>query len=451
MCIFAQISQPKLLKTNRLDFIDIVRSVAIIMMLEGHFMTLSLQPVFRDPENPIYNFWKFSRGITAPLFLSISGLIFTYLLLKNKTQGWNNLRVQKGFKRTGVLILLGYLLQFNLYTHFFGDRPLFTGLTQIFHVLQCIGLSLFLLISLYLFNHYILKISLGILLGVLGLLVFIISPTIYELDYQYIPRFVENILVVSKNTNLNTSVFPIFPWCGYVFMGGALGGLIVKLKDKAHHFAFPFGLIALGFIIKYLTYPILTGIQYLPGFSSLKPFQYEYEPVRFSQVLIFIGIIVLVQKFVLKIKEAKQLQMPPLVFHVLLVVSFALGCYSFTFPLETTSQNIIAYTLFFVPIVITLWKLTGWNYTTFLNIGQNTLSVYVFHVILLYQGFFGFKFGSYLKDNLNPFFAIAGAITFVFFFLAWTQYEPVLVNQLQRLKVRIKVVKRKIQYRTSSI
>ena len=234
-------------------------------------------------------------------------------------------------------------------------------------------------------------------------------------------------------------------------MGGALGSVIVKLKDKAQHFAFPFGLIGLGLLIKYLTYPILTGLQYLPGFSSLKPFQYEYEPIRFSQVLIFIGIIVLLHKIIITIKESKQLQMPSLIFHVLLVVGFALGCYSFTFPLESTSQNIIAYTLFFVPIVITLWKLTGWNYATFLNIGQNTLSVYVLHVIILYQGFFGFKFGAYLKDNLNPFFAISGAITFVFFFLAWTQYEPVLINQLQRLKVRFKIVKRKIQYRTSSI
>ncbi|ANW96157.1 hypothetical protein AXE80_07645 [Wenyingzhuangia fucanilytica] len=421
------------------------------MMLEGHFMTLSLQTVFRNPENPIYDFWKFSRGITAPLFLSISGLIFTYLLLKNKIQGWKNLRVQKGIKRTGVLILLGYLLQFNLYTYFFGGRPLFTSLTQIFHVLQCIGTSLFILISIYLLNHYILKISLGVLLAGLGLMVIIISPTIAELNYNNIPRFIENILIVSKDHSLNTSVFPLFPWCGYVFLGGALGNLIFRLKDKANHFVFPFGLIALGFFIKYLTYPILSGIQYLPGFNRLKPFQYEYEPIRFSQVLIFIGIIILVQKIILKLKASKQLQMPPLVFQVLLAVSFALGCYSFTFPLKNTSQNIIAYTLFFVPIVITLWKLTGWNYKTFLNIGQNTLSVYVLHVILLYQGFFGFRFGSYIKDQLNPFFAIAGAITFVFFFLAYTQYEPILIYQLNRMKLRYKIFKRKKQYKTSTI
>lgn len=439
------------MKTKRLEYIDIIRSVAIIMMLEGHFMTLSLQPIFRNVENPIYAFWKFSRGITAPLFLSISGLIFTYLLLNNKTQGWHNPRVQKGFKRIGTLILLGYLLQFNLSTFFFGGRPLFTSLTEIFHVLQCIGTSLFMLIGVYLLRTYWIKIPLGILLLILGLFVMIISPTLYETNYANIPRFIENILIVSKNISINTSVFPLFPWCGYVFLGGTLGALIVKIKDFAHHFMFPIALIIAGLTFKYITYLILGFIQILPFFITLKPFQYQYEPVRFCQVLVFIGMIILIHKIIISIKEKIHFQMSKTHSYILLGFSFALGCYFFTQYLQTVYQNIIAYVFFFVPIIITVWKLTGWNYRTFLKIGQNTLSVYVLHVIILYRGLFGFKFGSYFKDHLNPFFSISGAIVFVFFFLAYTQYEPLLIYKLKRLKVRYKIVKRKIQYRTSTI
>ncbi|NIJ45237.1 putative membrane protein [Wenyingzhuangia heitensis] len=439
------------MKTKRLEYIDILRSVAILMMLEGHFMTHSLLPVFRDPLNPIYAVWKFTRGLTAPLFLSVSGLIFTYLLLQSSTQGWSNPRVQKGLKRGITLIAIGYFLQFNLYTHFFSERPLFTSLTQIFHVLQCIGTSLILLITIYLIKTYILKIPLGFLLGIMGLLVVIISPTLYAMEYTYLPRFIENILITSKDTTLKTSVFPLFPWSGYVFLGGALGSVIYTLKHKANHFLFPFGLIVSGVLVQLLTYPLLAGIQKLPLFNLLKSFKYGYEPVRFCQVLIFIGLIILLQKGITTLRTQTLFDVPKIVVRNLIGISFGLGCYLFTTPLETPLQNIVAYSLFFIPIVLGMWKLSNWNYQTFIKIGQNTLSVYVLHVILLYQGFFGFRLDILIKNKLTPFFSISGAILFIFFFLAYTQYEPVLIQILHRIKVRYKIIKRKVQYRTSTI
>lgn len=421
------------------------------MMLEGHFMTHTLQTVFRNPDNPIYAVWKFTRGLTAPLFLSVSGLIFTYLLLKSSTQGWSNPRVQKGIKRGITLIVTGYILQFNLYTHFFAERPLFTSLTQIFHVLQCIGTSLLLLIAIYLVKTYILKVPLGAILGSVGLLVVIISPTLYHLDYSKMPRFLENILITSTDTRLKVSVFPLFPWAAYVFFGGALGSMIYHLKDKANHLLFPVGLIISGLLLQQLIYPALVGIQHLPLFNSLQPFQYGYEPVRFCQVLLFIGFIILLQKSSTTIVAQELFYVPKIVVQNLVGISFGVGCYLFTTPLETPLQNLVAYSLFFIPIVIGLWKLTHWNYQTFLKIGQNTLSVYVFHVILLYQGFFGLRLDLLIKKQLTPFFAISGAIVFVFFFLAYTQYEPLLWQKIHRIKVRYKIIKRRAQYRTSAI
>ena len=138
-------------------------------------------------------------------------------------------------------------------------------------------------------------------------------------------------------------------------------------------------------------------------------------------------------------------------FYILLGFSFSIGCYLFIQPLQTISQNIIAYLLFFVPIILTLWKLLGWNYNTFLNIGQITLSIYVLHVIILYRGFFGFKIGAYLKNSLSPFFAISCTILFVFFFLTYAKFEPLLIYKVKRLRIRYKIVKKKIQYRSSTV
>ncbi|WP_372975027.1 heparan-alpha-glucosaminide N-acetyltransferase domain-containing protein, partial [Muriicola sp.] len=60
-------------KTNRLHFIDAMRAWAILMMLQGHFVDGLLDPVYRDPGNGIYSVWRYFRGITAPVFFTVSG------------------------------------------------------------------------------------------------------------------------------------------------------------------------------------------------------------------------------------------------------------------------------------------------------------------------------------------------------------------------------------------
>ena len=79
----------------RLYFIDALRAFAILMMLQGHFISGLLDPVFTHPNNPIYSFWLYCRGFTAPVFFTITGWVFTFLLLRNSEQGWKNPRVKK--------------------------------------------------------------------------------------------------------------------------------------------------------------------------------------------------------------------------------------------------------------------------------------------------------------------------------------------------------------------
>ena len=67
-------------QSKRLYFIDAMRAWAILMMLQGHFIDGLLDPIFRDPSSMVYSTWKYFRGITAPVFFTVSGFIFTYLL-----------------------------------------------------------------------------------------------------------------------------------------------------------------------------------------------------------------------------------------------------------------------------------------------------------------------------------------------------------------------------------
>lgn len=62
----------------------------------------------------IYLIWSYFRGITAPVFFTVSGFIFTFLLLRTAGPAWQNPRVKKGLKRGLELIIIGYLLRLNL-------------------------------------------------------------------------------------------------------------------------------------------------------------------------------------------------------------------------------------------------------------------------------------------------------------------------------------------------
>ena len=105
-------------KRPRLMFIDMARSIAIILMLEGHFVDQTLGSRFRSPDahfvNPDffwYDCWHIIRGYTSPMFLTMTGLIFVYLLYANKGEPFfGNERVKKGFKRVAELLFWGYIL-----------------------------------------------------------------------------------------------------------------------------------------------------------------------------------------------------------------------------------------------------------------------------------------------------------------------------------------------------
>ena len=79
MLLFIFDSNLSVLKSvQRLYYIDAIRAWAILMMLQGHFIDGLLDPAFRDKENELFSWWLYFRGITAPVFFTVSGFIVSY-------------------------------------------------------------------------------------------------------------------------------------------------------------------------------------------------------------------------------------------------------------------------------------------------------------------------------------------------------------------------------------
>lgn len=270
------------LKTNRLFFIDAVRAFAILMMLQGHFIDTLLDPIYRDESNMLYHIWYYSRGITAPTFFTISGLVFLYLLLRAKDKGNDKLRVKKGLYRGGLLIGIGYTLRLDIISWFYGD---FSNYIFVIDVLQCIGLSLIVLIGCYVLLRKQVAL-LSILLLLLGGLCFVTEPLYRNLDLSHVPLILANYITTS-----NGSIFTILPWFGFTAFGGFLATLFFSHVHKPRFQLvtvisfFTFGILLIAYSSKLLmTLYFWTDIQLFKDAAY-----YNYLFTRFGNVLLLLG------------------------------------------------------------------------------------------------------------------------------------------------------------------
>lgn len=274
-------------KANRLYFIDAMRAWAILMMLQGHFVDGLLDPIFRDDNNIVFNIWKYFRGITAPVFFTVSGFIFTYLLIRDSKKGFENPRVNKGIKRGLELLFIGYLLRTN-----------FLGLLQgkiynsfyLVDVLHCIGLSILGIIGIYLLTINSKKYILPLILVSCTFLLFMFEPVYKQFNYSFV-----NQLVANYFTKANGSVFNIFPWFGYAAFGSFLSILFTRFKNFKYLYPAAISISTLvGFGLIFLSSDLFLWFSQNTGFQLFNDiYLNNYLFIRLGDVFIVFAIFML--------------------------------------------------------------------------------------------------------------------------------------------------------------
>ena len=323
-----------------------MRAWAILMMLQGHFIDGLLDPAFRDPENPVFATWKYFRGITAPVFFTVSGFIFTFLLIRVPRQGLDNPRIRKGVHRGLQLIGIGYLLR----TNFLG---LLQGViypsTYLVDVLHCIGMALLLIIGLYLLAERFGKNTLPLLLLLTGVGLFLFEPVYKDWDYSALPPLLANYF-----TKANGSVFTVVPWVGYAAIGGFLATAFHRYRETKYLYLKSIGLgLSAAVLLLFLSSPLFVWLGQQTGISLFSAIALNnYLFIRLGDVMLVFSVFILLRSLM--------------------------------------------------------------NQPLFLRIGQNTLSIYVIHFIILYGSFTGMGLYRFLHHSLAPATAIPGALLFMF-------------------------------------
>ena len=207
-------------QAHRVIFIDLLRAIAVLQMVQGHTVDVVLANEFRTTELPVFAVWYFLRGMTAPIFMFTAGTVFTYLFHSVKKPFETNYRVKKGIKRGLLLLFLGYILKYPTWKifDFSGVSSEMWNLFISVDVLQLIGMSLFILIVI-LFIAEKLKLNYTAVFIVLSTIVFLSSPFIEAVNWlEILPAPIAAYFYSGTG-----SFFPLFPWSGYVIAGGVLG------------------------------------------------------------------------------------------------------------------------------------------------------------------------------------------------------------------------------------
>ena len=277
-------------KSNRLFFIDAMRAWAILMMLQGHFIDGLLDPIFRDPDSIAYSTWRYFRGITAPVFFTVSGFIFTYLLMRAPQVGFENPRIKKGIRRGLQLLLIGYLLRLNLFGVLKGQ--LYSSFYLV-DVLHCIGLSSLVIVGFYLFaSHRKPYVFPSLLIGT-TLLLFLFEPVYKQWTFGFLPTGVANYF-----TRANGSVFTIIPWLGYTTVGAFLSLWFTKFKN--HRRLYPIAIstaVVVGAALIFYSSPAFVKLYEFTGislFQSIKSNNYLF--IRLGDVFLVFALFMLIRR-----------------------------------------------------------------------------------------------------------------------------------------------------------
>jgi len=278
-------------KTTRLYFIDAMRAWAILMMLQGHFIDGLLDNAFRDNSDVVYSTWKYFRGMTAPVFFTVSGFIFTYLLIRVPEKGFENPRVKKGIKRGLELLAIGYLLRMNLMGILNGEIYSSFYLVDVLH---CIGLSILGIIGIYLLTHAQKKFLFPMVLVAITMLLFLFEPQYQRWSFGFLPDALANYF--SKS---NGSVFTIIPWFGYASFGAFISVLFKRYNNYKHLYLAAITISAvLGLLLIFYSSDFFLGISRTTGLQMFADiFFNNYLFIRLGDVFIAFAVFMLIRQW----------------------------------------------------------------------------------------------------------------------------------------------------------
>jgi uncharacterized membrane protein len=204
--------------SQRLPYLDWLRGLAAITMLQGHVFHSFLRKDLR--QGGAYQLSQFAGGMPPAIFLFLLGVTFAFLMDSQERKGVPaGRRVLASMRRSGYIFAVAFLFRLQLWVVSIDISP-WTDLFRV-DVLNVMGLSLLLLSVMAVFR----TVERIRLCAILGVAIAIASPIVSGLDWSGVPGFVRFYFIPD---HLN---FGIFPWAAFVAFGMSAGSIVRRLRS----------------------------------------------------------------------------------------------------------------------------------------------------------------------------------------------------------------------------
>jgi Heparan-alpha-glucosaminide N-acetyltransferase, catalytic len=203
----------------RLEYLDWVRGMGAVIMLQGHVFHSFLRPELKTAG--AYTLSQFVGGMPPALFLFLTGVTLAFLMDSTERKGMApGARVLQSLRRAGYLFVLAFAFRLQLWV--FGLPAPWQGLFKV-DILNCMGMSIVLLSAMALFK----TVERIRLCAVLGLAIALLSPVVSDMDWSGVPWIVRSYIIPDYNG------FGIFPWGAYLAFGVSAGSVIRAIPREA--------------------------------------------------------------------------------------------------------------------------------------------------------------------------------------------------------------------------
>jgi uncharacterized membrane protein len=183
---------------------------------------------FIDVQSFPWSWWNFLRGLTAPIFLFVSGAVHVFAMKRSQSGSISKETLKKRLQWIAIIFICGYLLVFpasRLIDLPYLDTSIWRQFLQ-FNILQLTPFTLLFVLALSYITHSVK--ALGIISGISALIIFISTPYIQNIDvFAFLPETFGAMISYKHG-----SLFPIFPFSGFMLGGVAFGAWLQSLHQE---------------------------------------------------------------------------------------------------------------------------------------------------------------------------------------------------------------------------
>lgn len=252
----------------RLSFIDLMRGMAMLVMIEVHVVNSMMDSALRS--TGWFQAVNFINGMVAPSFIFISGFAFM-LAAQVKLESFRQLRYPF-WKQLGRIMLI-WFAGYMLHVPFFSiskcrDQATWVHWIKFFSVdvLQCIALGLLVI--------FFLRLAIKsdrvflVVVTVLGIAAVVPAPYIYTIEFErFLPFYLAAYL-----TPVYFTIFPVFPWFGFMVCGVLSAWVFMKFRDKGTEAVYMKRALFAGLVLAVVCLPLMFYLKdYVKLFTDVRP------------------------------------------------------------------------------------------------------------------------------------------------------------------------------------